>query len=154
MLQESRATTRPRPPRTSLLPAFAAATLGATIGAGLTLDPARAQPSKPDVAPPMPLGARRAFDDLIMAQYRQCWDAPAVDAGGYIPEIRVQLTAEGKLALAPVLINPPADEAGKALADSALRAVRRCDPLKFPFQFAYYHAQWKKRLLRFDPRQK
>ena len=36
-------------------------------------------------------------------------------------------------------------------AESALRAVKRCDPLPMPAQFAPYHQEWKTRILRFDP---
>ncbi|MDP4595203.1 MAG: cell envelope biogenesis protein TolA, partial [Beijerinckiaceae bacterium] len=39
----------------------------------------------------------------------------------------------------------------QSLADSALRAVRKCDPLRIPAQFAPYYNQWKARILRFDP---
>ena len=51
----------------------------------------------------------------------------------------------------PVLINPPSDPAMRSLAESALRAVRRCNPLRIPAQYAPYYDQWKGRVLRFDP---
>ena len=39
----------------------------------------------------------------------------------------------------------------RSLADSAMRAVRKCNPLRIPAQFAPYFDQWKNRTLRFDP---
>ncbi len=50
-----------------------------------------------------------------------------------------------------MLINPPSDPALQSLADSALRAVRRCNPLKIPDQYAPFYDQWRGRVLRFDP---
>jgi colicin import membrane protein len=68
-----------------------------------------------------------------------------------VPEIRVHYAEDGSLTEAPQLVNPPADPALKALADSALRAVRRCNPLQIPARYQAYYEQWKGRIVRFDP---
>ena len=92
------------------------------------------------------------LDGLMEDQYRTCWSYLGLSAGQkYIPQVRVMYGANGELLSAPVLINPPSDPALQSLADSALRAVRRCNPLKIPEQYAPFYEQWKGRVLRFDP---
>jgi colicin import membrane protein len=92
------------------------------------------------------------LDGLLQEQYKRCWSFPGL--GGqqkYIPEIHVQYRADGGLIGQPELLNPPSDPSLQALADSALRAVRRCDPLRIPAQYQPYYDQWKGRIVRFDP---
>lgn len=92
------------------------------------------------------------LDGLLQEQYKRCWTF--IGLGGqkkYVPEIRVQYAENGSLTQPPELLNPPADAALKALADSALRAVRRCDPLRIPARYQPYYEQWKGRIVRFDP---
>jgi colicin import membrane protein len=92
------------------------------------------------------------LDGLLQEQYKRCWNFAGL--GGqqkYIPEIHVQYTQEGSLIGQPVLLNPPSDPNLRALAESAMRAVRRCDPLRIPFQYQLYYDQWKGRIVRFDP---
>lgn len=92
------------------------------------------------------------LDGLLQEQYKRCWTF--IGLGGqkkYIPEIRVQFAEDGSLTQPPDLINPPSDPGLKALADSALRAVRRCDPLRIPARYQPYYEQWKSRIVRFDP---
>jgi colicin import membrane protein len=92
------------------------------------------------------------LDGLLQEQYKRCWTF--IGLGGqtkYVPEIRVQFAADGSLTQPPELLNPPSDANSNALADSALRAVRRCDPLHIPARFQAYYEQWKGRVVRFDP---
>jgi colicin import membrane protein len=92
------------------------------------------------------------LDALLQEQYKRCWNFPGL--GGqqkYIPEIHVQYTLDGSLIGQPVLLNPPSDPNLRALAESAMRAVRRCDPLRIPSQYQLYYDQWKGRIVRFDP---
>lgn len=92
------------------------------------------------------------LDGLMQEQYKRCWSYLGIAQGRrYIPQIRVAYAPSGKLTARPVLLNPPSDPALKSLADSAVRAVRKCDPLRIPPQFAPYYDQWKARILRFDP---
>ena len=92
------------------------------------------------------------LDGLMEDQYRACWSYLGLNTGQkYIPQVRVVYGANGALEAEPVLINPPSDPALQSLADSALRAVRRCNPLKIPEQYAPFYEQWKGRVLRFDP---
>jgi colicin import membrane protein len=92
------------------------------------------------------------LDGLLREQYKRCWNFAGL--GGtqkYVPEIHAQYTQEGSLIGQPVLLNPPSDPALRALAESAMRAVRRCDPLRIPSQYQAYYDQWKGRIVRFDP---
>jgi colicin import membrane protein len=92
------------------------------------------------------------LDGLLRAQYKQCWNFAGLGATQkYIPEIHVQYTQDGSLIGQPVLLNPPSDPSLRALAESAMRAVRRCDPLRIPSQYRLYYDQWKGRIVRFDP---
>lgn len=92
------------------------------------------------------------LDGLLEDQYRGCWSYLGLSAGTkYIPQVRVVYGLDGSLQGSPVLLNPPSDPALQSLADSAMRAVRRCNPLKIPEQYAPYYEQWKGRVLRFDP---
>jgi hypothetical protein len=114
-------------------------------------------------APPAPKPAIRAermspsmwgqLDGYLQEQYRQCWNKFGFDGQTYVPQIRVLFNADGSLGAEPVLANAPGDASERALADSAMRAVRRCDPIRIPPQYAPYHAQWRARTLRFDPQE-
>ena len=91
------------------------------------------------------------LDGLMQEQYKRCWSYLGIAGRRYIPQIRVAYSPGGRLTSGPVLLNPPSDPSLKPLAESALRAVRKCDPLRIPPQFAPYYDQWKARILRFDP---
>ncbi len=92
------------------------------------------------------------LDGLLQDQYRHCWNYIGM-AGQekYVPQIHVQYAQDGGLIGEPKLLNPPSDPNLRALADSALRAVRRCNPMRIPAQYQPYYDQWKGRIVRFDP---
>ncbi|MCW2282392.1 hypothetical protein M2323_000101 [Rhodoblastus acidophilus] len=93
-----------------------------------------------------------ALDGYLRERYKQCWNYVAFsEAPRYVPKVRVAFRADGSLAAAPVLINPPSDPTARALAESALRAVRSCNPMKIPPQFAPYFEQWKDSTVAFNP---
>ncbi len=93
-----------------------------------------------------------ALNGLLQEQYRQCWSYLNFSNGPkYVAKIHVSFLPDGSLASEPVLINPPNDETGRMLADSALRAVQRCNPLKIPAKFQPYYQQWKDWVVGFDP---
>ena len=92
------------------------------------------------------------LDGLLQEQYRKCWNfAPLAGQQKYVPEIHVQYAPDGALIGEPKLLNPSSDPNFRALAESAMRAVRRCDPLRIPVQYQPYYDQWKGRIVRFDP---
>jgi hypothetical protein len=92
------------------------------------------------------------LDGWMVDRYKQCWSYLGLNSGEeYIPEIAVEFTPDGTLIGQPKLRNPPRDPNMRSLAESALRAVERCNPLNIPAQYAPYYDQWKSRVLRFDP---
>ncbi len=84
-----------------------------------------------------------------------CWSPPPTMPEGdvYIPEVKVQFNSDGSLAGTPVLLNPPSDPGWRAHAESALRAARKCNPMKVPAQFTPYFEQWRTKTIHFDPRE-
>ena len=92
------------------------------------------------------------LDGILQDQYRHCWNYIGVEGQEkYVPQIHVQYAQDGALIGEPQLMNPPTDPNLRSLADSAMRAVRRCNPLRIPAQYQPYYDQWKGRIVRFDP---
>lgn len=99
----------------------------------------------------MSLSLADQLDGLLLEQYKRCWNMiPVTGQQKYVPEIHVHYSPDGALIGQPELLNPPSDPNFQALADSAMRAVRRCDPLRIPAQYQAYYEEWKGRILRFD----
>ena len=97
----------------------------------------------------------RALDEWFKDAYMACWSPPPTMPEGetYIPEVSVEFNADGSLSGHPVLVNPPADPAWRAHAESAMRAALRCNPLKVPPQYAPFFDQWRSKTIHFDPRE-
>jgi hypothetical protein len=85
--------------------------------------------------------------------YDSCWAPPPTLPEGerYVAEVTVEFNPDGSLAAAPQLVNPPSDPAWRAHAESALRAVLKCNPLRVPPEFAPYFQQWRSKTIHFDP---
>ena len=112
------------------------ASLGAPTATGARMSPSLSQ----------------ALNGWFEEQYKGCWSYLALSNGPkYVARIRVFYRPDGSLSGEPVLTNPSNDPAARSLADSALRAVRRCNPLKVPAQFQPYYQEWKSWLVGFDP---
>ncbi len=93
-----------------------------------------------------------ALDTLLQDQYKQCWSY--IGAAGqpkYVPEVRVQYAQDGTLIGQATLLNPQSDPIMRNLAESALRAIKRCNPLHIPAMYQPFYDQWKGRIVRFDP---
>jgi hypothetical protein len=99
--------------------------------------------------------ARRdpALDSWFIKSYLRCWTPPATLPPGeqYAAQIRVVHNVDGSLTTGPVLVNPPADPAWRAYADSAVRAVTKCNPLQVPSRYLSHFGQWRKMSLHFSP---
>jgi colicin import membrane protein len=92
------------------------------------------------------------LDGFLIEQYKRCWSYMSLGpTARYIPQIEVSYTQTGGLRAEPRLRNQPTDPNLRALADSAMRAVKQCNPLRIPAQFQPYYNEWKDRILRFDP---
>ena len=96
-----------------------------------------------------------ALDAWLTESYLNCWTPPPAMPEGdiYVAEIKVVFNPDGSLSARPVLLNPPTDPAWRAHAESAMRAVRKCDPLHVPAEYAPYFDQWKIETIHFDPRE-
>jgi len=106
-------------------------------------------------APHMSMSMASALDAWLTESYLNCWTPPpsTPDGDTYVAEIKVIFNPDGSLSGRPVLLNPPTDRAWRAHAESAMRAVRKCDPLKVPAEYMPYFEQWKVETIHFDPRE-
>lgn len=115
-------------------------------------DNAAATPPAKPVAPKSASTARDpALANWFVASYLKCWSPPVNLPQGekYGAQIRIVHRADGSLAGAPRLVNPPTDPEWRPYADSALRAVAKCNPLHVPPQYAAQFDQWRKMTLYF-----
>lgn len=105
-------------------------------------------------APKMSMSMASALDAWLTESYLACWTPPPGMPEGdvYVAAIKVVFKPDGSLSARPVLLNPPTDPAWRAHAESAMRAVRKCDPLHVPAEYAPYFEQWKIETIHFDPR--
>jgi hypothetical protein len=106
-------------------------------------------------APRMSVSMASALDAWLTESYLNCWTPPPVMPEGdvYVAQIKVVFNPDGSLSARPVLLNPPTDPAWRAHAESAMRAVRKCDPLHVPPQYAPFFDEWKVETIHFDPRE-
>jgi outer membrane biosynthesis protein TonB len=106
-------------------------------------------------APHMSMSMASALDAWLTESYLNCWTPPPgmPDGDTYVAQIKVVFNSDGTLSGRPVLLNPPSDRAWRAHAESAMRAVRKCDPLKVPAEYMPFFDQWKVETIHFDPRE-
>ena len=106
-------------------------------------------------APHMSMSMASALDAWLTESYLNCWTPPpgVPDGDTYVAQIKVIFNPDGSLSGRPVLLNPPSDRAWRAHAESAMRAVRKCDPLKVPVEYMPFFDQWKVETIHFDPRE-
>ena len=103
-------------------------------------------------APKMSLSMKVAMDSWFQDVYRGCWSPPPPPPGDkYVAQIRVEFDGQGALTGQPLLANPPSDPAWRAYAESARRAVLKCNPLHIPPQYAPFYDEWRTKLIHFDP---
>lgn len=94
------------------------------------------------------------LDGWLIDHYRGCWSYFGLGATqSYVPEVRVKMAQDGSLIGRPALLNPPSDPNLRSLADSAIRAVNRCNPLAIPDRYKPYYDAWRERVVRFDPKE-
>ena len=80
--------------------------------------------------------------DALRAQIRRCWNPPAgaANAQDLRVEMNVKLRIDGSLAAQPVLLERGTTPYFQVFAESALRAVERCQPYSLP---AAKYEVWK-----------
>lgn len=89
--------------------------------------------------------------DALRAQIQACWNPPigAENAQDLIVRVRIQFRSDGTLSREPELINRGTGTYFQVAAESAMRAVRRCQPYSLP---AHKYEIWKDVEVTFDPR--
>lgn len=89
--------------------------------------------------------------DALRAQIQACWNPPAgaIDGKELIVQVRLRLRQDGSLQADPTLMNRGSHPFFQVAAESALRAIRRCQPYRLPV--AKYDV-WKDVEVTFDPR--
>ncbi len=103
-------------------------------------------------APKMSPSMSAQLNGMLIEQYKRCWTYIGNAQGSqFQPQVSVSYSQSGGLVGRPSLRNRPTDPALQSLADSALRAVQRCNPLQIPAQYMPYYNEWKDLILRFDP---
>jgi colicin import membrane protein len=94
--------------------------------------------------------------DALMGWFRdeigRCYNAPiSASAGNATPPVLdIRLNQDGSLSSQPSVLRAGASSTDRAVADAALRAVRRCAPFRVPAQFAPYYSDWKTLNVQFD----
>lgn len=95
--------------------------------------------------------------DAIQAQIQRCWSLPAGAAGadGLVVKVRVFLRPNGSLLRPPEMVQADRDRASKpgqeffrTAAESAVRAVQKCEPFRMPSK---KYERWREMVLTFDP---
>ena len=99
-------------------------------------------------------------EDAIRSQFIKCWTPPSgmVFDETMIVSIKINLKPDGYLMKPPEVVdhqrmNSPGQNYYKILAESALRAVRICNPIKTPASMQDRYDDWKVIQLNFDPRE-
>ncbi|MEX0591211.1 MAG: cell envelope integrity protein TolA [Xanthobacteraceae bacterium] len=89
--------------------------------------------------------------DALRAQIQACWNPPvgAENAQELIVRLRVQFRTDGTLSAEPALVNSGSSPYFRVAAESAMRAVRRCQPYTLP---AAKYEVWRDVEVTFDPR--
>jgi colicin import membrane protein len=89
--------------------------------------------------------------DALRAQIQACWNPPvgAENAQELIVRLRVKFRTDGTLSAEPALVNNGSSPYFRVAAESAMRAVRRCQPYTLP---AAKYEIWRDVEVTFDPR--
>ena len=156
--------TKPEPPRDA--PEFDPTRIAALLDQTPDEEPAREQAAEipPEEMPPVitrtaptqnrPLTISEI--DAFRAQIERCWSVPAgaVDAENLVVTLQIFLNPDGTLAGSPTIMeqtrmNRPGQEFFRAAAESALRAVLKCEPYGMLPVESY--ELWQEIELKFDP---
>ncbi len=101
----------------------------------------------------MSVSLENSLNEWFTDAYLRCWTPPPTTPSGenYVFDVRVNFNPDGSLSGKPVMTNPPHDTAWRAHAESAMRAVMKCNPLPIPSQYTPFFDQWKTKTIHFDP---
>jgi outer membrane biosynthesis protein TonB len=90
--------------------------------------------------------------DALRGQIQRCWNPPvgATDGDQLVVKIRFSLNQDGTVSGGPTVENSGSHPFFRAAADSARRAVLRCQPYNLP---AAKYDTWDEVIVNFDPRE-
>ena len=155
LVEKAKTDEQPKPPARNMDLNAIAKIIGAAKSAPEQQSASAAPQGSPTQnAPRMSPSLSAALDGWLTEAYLRCWSLPPTTPEGdvYVPILKVAYNADGSLQGQPVLVNPPSDRAWTAYAESARRAVLKCNPLHVPPQYALYYEQWRTKSVHFDPR--
>jgi colicin import membrane protein len=98
---------------------------------------------------------RDALIGIIQEQLHRCWLVPVSLQSAPnppVPSVRIKLKEDGALAAEPAVLNRSSDPLFATAADSAVRATKRCSPLRIPAQFQPFYQDWKDLVVNFNLR--
>jgi len=89
--------------------------------------------------------------DALRAQIQACWNPPvgAENAQDLIVHVRVKFRIDGTLSAEPEVLNRGSSPYFRVAVESAMRAVRRCQPYTLP---AHKYEIWRDVEVAFDPK--
>jgi hypothetical protein len=92
-----------------------------------------------------------AMAQTVQTCIRSKWKIPENDPPNInaILKVRLRFNADGRLAEPPAVANPKDDPASRAFSETAIKAVRACEPFKLPKD---KYETWKNMVLHLDPR--
>ena len=67
------------------------------------------------------------------------------------PILDIRLNQDGSLSTEPRILQAGSSSTDRAVADAAVRAIRRCRQFEIPAKFVPYYADWKILNVQFDP---
>ncbi|HHK74441.1 MAG TPA: hypothetical protein ENJ57_04675 [Rhizobiales bacterium] len=151
---------KPKPPRRKPKPKPKRQFNPDKIAALLNKVPEENRNRKPEPAEPPRKGAPRGVDmkltmselDALRAQISQCWSPPigVEDAQNLQIRLKLRLRRDGSLAGPPELVNSNPDPLFEIAAESAIRAVIRCQNYQLPPE---KYETWQDVRVTFDPRE-
>lgn len=111
-------------------------TLGTATGSAAKLNPSQ----------------RDALMGIFQEQIKRCYQAPISASNGDAtpPMLDIRLNQDGSLASEPTVMRGGSNSTDRAVADAALRAVRRCAPYRVPTQYMQFYSDWKMLNVQFD----
>jgi len=112
------------------------ASLGTATGAAARLNPSQ----------------RDALMGIFQEQMKRCYQAPISASNGDAtpPVLDIRLNQDGTLATEPTVMRAGSTTTDRAVADAAVRAVRRCAPYRVPAQYLQFYSDWKILNVQFD----
>jgi len=104
----------------------------------------------PGAAPANTRELSQSAIDALRAQLMGCWNPPVGASGdnNLVVNLHFKLNRDGSISGEPTVVNHSAHALFQIVADSAVKAVRRCQPFRLP---ASKYEAWRDVEVKFDP---